>query len=78
MKKLKKKCVICGRKLKIMTKNKRGHYSGGNYFGRFELYKRYRNTGRYAKFGKMKVDIVEGIGKPKEVEYWECNKCFRK
>ena len=40
-----------------------------------------KGTGKYKKvgktrIGKMKVDVVKWTGKEKEVEYWECNKCY--
>lgn len=76
MKELKRKCVICGKKLKIVIKDDKGHYSGGHYFGRMKLYSKHRSTGKYTKLGDMKVGIVEGIGKPKEFEYWECDECY--
>lgn len=76
MKKLKKKCVVCGKKLKIVITDVKGHYTGGYYFGRMKFYKKHRNTGRTSKFGKFNARIVVGVGKPKEVEYWECSKCF--
>lgn len=77
VKELNRKCLVCGRKLKIIVKDKKGHYKGGHYFGKLELHKRYRSTGRHTKLGKMKVGIAEGIGKLKIVEYWECDKCFK-
>lgn len=76
MKKLKKRCVVCGKKLNIIIVDAKCHYTGGHYFGRMKLYKKYRDTGRFSKFGKFSANIVSGIGKPKEVEYWECEKCF--
>jgi len=80
MKKLKKKCVVCGKKLDITIIDAKGHYTGGYYFGRMKFYRKYRDTGRISKlgklFGKSGAKIVSGVGKPKEVEYWECGKCF--
>lgn len=77
MNELNKKCLVCGKKLSIIIKNRKGHYTGGHYFGKLELYKRYRSTKRSFKFGRMKFGIAEGVGKPKMVEYWECKKCYR-
>ena len=42
-----------------------------------------RSTGKYKKIGTSrlfgkKVEIVKWTGKEKEVEYWECNKCYEK
>ncbi len=53
-------------------------YAGGHYFGQFKLpikpgeYKKIGTT----KIGRIKADVVKWTGKEKEVEYWECNKCF--
>ncbi len=73
---LKRNCLACGAKINLVLKNK--IYTGGHYFGKFKLpikpgeYKKIKT----AKFGKSKFDVVKWTGKEKEVEYWECNKCF--
>jgi hypothetical protein len=76
-KKMNRKCAVCGKKIRI-TLYKDGHYINGNYFNKIKIpigkgeYKKIRTS---KLFGK-KVDIVKWNGKEKEVEYWECNKCF--
>ena len=71
MKEFKRKCLVCGKKLKVTIKGNEGHYKGGHYFGKLGLYKRYKSAGRHTEFGKMKFGIAEGVGKPEKVEYWE-------
>ncbi len=76
---LKRKCVVCGRSLKINILDNRGHYINGHYFGKFKI--PIKGTGEYKKVGvskifKKKVDIVEWTGKEKEFEYWECEECY--
>ncbi len=77
MKLFSRKCVVYGKKLKIIITDKKHHYTGGYYFGKIELYKKHRDTGKRSKIGKFTMNIVKGVGTPKVVEYWECEKCFR-
>lgn len=58
-----------------------GHYTGGHYFGKMKVP---IGKGRWKKVGATTIlkpiqkmtDIVEWSGKEKEVEYWECDKCY--
>ena len=77
MKKFNRKCVVCSKKLKIQITDRKGHYTGGYYFSKMELYKKHKDTGKQSKFGKITMKVVKGVGKPKLVEYWECNNCFK-
>jgi len=74
-----RKCVVCGKCVKINL-DKKGHYDNGHYFGKFKL--PLKGTGCYKKVGASKilgekVDVVKWTGKEKEVEYWECNRCCK-
>ena len=73
---LKRKCLICGKEIKIRL-NKDKTYSGGNYFGKIKLP---LGKGKYFRVGKTNllgkdIGVVKQNGKEKEVEYWECDKC---
>jgi hypothetical protein len=73
-----RKCVVCGKNIKIRILNKKGNYDGGHYFGKMKIPV---GKGKYKKVGttkllKKKVNVVNWTGKEKEVEYWECNKCY--
>lgn len=77
-KKIRRACLICGRKVNI-TIYEDGYYKNGHYFNKIKF--PVKGTGIYkkvgtTKLGKMKADIVKWTGKEKEVEYWECNKCY--
>lgn len=53
-------------------------YTNGHYFGKFKIPLKpgeYKKTGT-TKIGRSKADVVKWTGKQKEIEYWECNKCF--
>jgi len=72
-----RKCVVCGRSLKITLKDN-GEYSGGHYFGKIEIP---IGEGENKKVGTsnllgMEVDVVEWTGDYREEEYWECDDCF--
>lgn len=78
-KKIKRNCVICGKKMSIKI-DKQGKYNKGYYFGRMKL--PIKGTGKYVKtgtfrHGKLKGKVVKWTGKNKEIEYWECKKCFK-
>ena len=54
------------------------HYQGGYFFKRFKVpigKGEYEQTGT-SKFGRRKFNVVKWTGKEKEVEYWECEKCY--
>ena len=75
---IKRECLVCGKKLSIKVKENRT-YKGGYYFGKIKFSV---GKGKYKKVGKSKVlgkmsNIVKWTGKQKEVEYWECKKCFK-
>ena len=73
---MKRNCLVCGKKINVVLQGRK--YTDGHYFGKFKLpikpgeYKKIR----VAKFGKTKFDVVKWTGKEKEIEYWECDKCF--
>ena len=73
---MKRNCLVCGARINVALHKRK--YCGGHYFGRFKIplkpgkYKKVGTT----KIGKSKVDVVNWIGKEKEMEYWECDKCF--
>lgn len=76
--KLKRKCSVCGKNIKISI-DKRGRYDNAHYFGKIKI--PINGTGKYKKVRttrilKRKFDVVKWTGKEKEVEYWECNKCY--
>ena len=73
---IKRKCVVCSKNLNIKLYESR-HYKGGHYFGKMEFYNKYRKTGKMSKILGFRAGIIKGVGKPKLVEYWECDKCFR-
>ena len=79
MKKIKRKCVICGKQIIVEVKEN-GRYKNGHYFGKMNL--PVKNTGIYKKVGTTKLlgrksDVVKWSGLKKEIEYWECNKCYK-
>lgn len=76
--KISRKCLVCGKRMSIIV-NKDRHYHGGHYFNKLKI--PIKGTGKYRKVGKTKlgklmVDVVKWTGKEKEIEYWECNKCY--
>jgi|SRR3989338_1464750 len=78
MKKIKRKCIVCGKNLTINL-GKNGHYDNGRYFGKIKL--TIKGTGEYKKIGTAKplgksVNIVKWTGKKRKIEDWECNKCY--
>ncbi len=64
---LKRTCAVCGKEIKVIIYKDRS-YRGGHYFGKMEIPIR---KGKYKK-----VDVVDWTGEKKEVEYWECSKCY--
>jgi len=78
VKKITRKCSICGKRMKI-TVYEDGYYRNGHYFGKLKLpikgTGKYKKTGTSQIFGK-KIDVVEWNGKEKEIEYWECDACY--
>src|SRR3989338_6738851 len=73
---MERKCLVCGAKINVKRRSRT--YAGCHYFGKFKLPLK---PGKYKKIGNMKIgrtkaDVVKWTGKEKEVEYWECNKCF--
>lgn len=74
--KMKRKCLVCGREINLILHSSK--YNNGHYFGKFKLPIKpgeYKKVGT-VKLGRIKADVVKWTGKEKEVEYWECNKCF--
>ncbi|HIH21342.1 MAG: hypothetical protein J4478_01695 [Candidatus Diapherotrites archaeon] len=78
LKKIKRKCLVCGRKISIVV-HKGGVYDKGHYFGDFEIpiegTGRHKKAGTFRLFGK-KYQLVKWTGKERKVEYWECEKCY--
>lgn len=80
MRSLVRRCSVCGEKMKIKL-NKDKTYFGGNYFGKMKVP---IGKGEWKKVGtstilksiQKRTDVVKWTGKEKEVEYWECNKCY--
>jgi len=73
-----RKCVICGKMLSIKIKES-GKYDKGHYFGKMKYpvgKGTYKVVGKTRLFGKLS-DVIKWIGKEKEFEYWECEKCFK-
>lgn len=69
-------CSVCGKTINVILNGKK--YTNGHYFGKFKLPLKpgkYKKVGTI-KIGRSKIDVVKWTGKEKEVEYWECNKCF--
>jgi len=76
MRKIKRECLICGKKI-IVNLMKNGNYSGGHYFGKIGT--RLIGSGKvlkYAKIGKHKYPVVDMKLGGRKIEYWECNECF--
>lgn len=78
LRKIKSKCSICGKVIKINI-NKKGKYCNGYYFGVMGM--PIKGTGEYkkvgtAKFLNKKIKVVKWTGKERDIEYWECNKCY--
>lgn len=74
-----RKCAVCGKRIRINV-DKKGHYSDGQYFGKTRIpigKGKWAKVGTSALLGK-KVNVVKWTGKEKEIEYWECNKCYEK
>ena len=67
-KKMKRKCLVCGKELNILLHDQK--YSGGHYFGKFKLplkpgkYRKIKTT----KIGKITADVVKWTGKEKEMQ----------
>ena len=72
-----RKCLVCGKRIRIIL-YKDGFYRNGHYFRKMKIpigqdgYKKIKTT---RLFGKN-IDVVKWTGKEKEIEYWECNKCY--
>ncbi len=78
MKTIKRKCLVCAKNLKIGIYDDK-QYHGGHYFNKFKLpigKGEYKKTSKSKLFGKT-VDVVKWTGKEKEIEYWECEKCYK-
>lgn len=82
LKKLAKKCLVCGKDIKVIIYQDHS-YRGGHYFGKIPIHKkgeldRAMKAGtRKVRIGKMVVNILEKDLKPyKYREYWECPKCY--
>jgi len=74
---MERQCGVCGKNLSIILKED-GSYSGGYYFGKIKLP---TGKGEYINMGKKKIldsefEVVKWTGEHKEIEYWECDKCY--
>ena len=78
--KINRKCIVCGKDLEIMV-DKDGTYHGGHYFGKLNLpvgKGKNKIVGESDIFGeRKKVKLFEWTGKTEEIEYWECDNCFK-
>lgn len=75
--KIKRRCVVCGAEIRSKV-NEKGVYDNGHYFGEAKIpvgKGDYKKVGVFKRSNK-KYDVVKWTGKEKEMEYWECNKCF--
>ena len=72
-----RKCLVCGKKIRVIV-YKDKFYTGAHYFRKMKIpigpgeYKKVKTT---KLFGK-KINVVKWVGKEKNIEYWECNKCY--
>lgn len=81
-KRLSKRCVVCGKGMRVFHYAD-GAYRGGHYFGEIPLYSK-KEMGKAAKSGTHKVkiggwtmDVMNYDPKPYgHTEYWECPKCY--
>jgi len=81
MRNLKRRCVVCGKRLNIKL-NRDRTYAGGQYFGKMKIP---IGKGKWKKVGisailkpiQERTNVVKWTGKEREVEYWECNKCYK-
>lgn len=77
-----RKCLVCGKKLKIRLNEDRT-YVGGYYFGEIKLP---IGKGNWKKVGEIdtlkpvqdRTDIVKWSGREEGIEYWECDRCYKK
>jgi transcription elongation factor Elf1 len=67
-----RKCSVCGKRLAIKINKRR--YTGGYYFGKININPKSENW--YDLRGRLVKVKVKGE-KPKLVEYWECEECYK-
>lgn len=80
--KLVRNCLVCNKKLHISLTKDRKIPKRFYYFGKTKLPV---GKGIWKKIGKStalrpfidKVTIARWTGKEKEIEYWECGRCFK-
>ena len=79
---LEKKCVCCGKNVKIILYSK-NNYRGGHYFDKIPLHTKSElrlalKAGSHKKvFGKTELLVLNQDPKPYAyAEYWECPKCY--
>ncbi len=76
--KIKKECLVCGKKAVINVDDETRKYDKWHYFGEVELpvgEGENVKVGEYDLLGRT-IDVVEWTGKKEKVEYWECDKCY--
>ena len=73
-----RRCVVCGKRIRIILYAD-GFYRNGHYFRKMKVpigKGEYKKVGTSKLFGKN-VNVVKWTGKEKEVEYWECEACYK-
>ena len=77
MRKITRKCLACGENIRTSI-YPNGYYNNGHYFGKLKYpigKGEHKQVGKI-KLGRKNYPVVKWTGKQKEVEYWECSKCF--
>ena len=73
---LKKECLCCGKDIKVIVYDK-DNYRGGHYFGKIAVYRKNAKYKVVGKFPGRDWKVIDYLEKPyKQVEYWECPKCY--
>lgn len=75
--KIKRKCVGCGKYITVQLKGKKP--LNAHYFGIVKVpvgKGEYIKTGKTIMIGKIEVGESRWTGKMREVEWWECEKCY--
>ena len=81
-KRLSKKCLCCGREVRVIVYSK-SDYRGGHFFGKLPLTtkaedkKSFEAGTHIEKIGDFEMNVLNIDPKPYAfVEYWECPKCY--
>jgi hypothetical protein len=71
-----RKCLVCGKKLKIKL-YEGGSYKGGEYFGKLRpALKIAKKPLKYTTILGRRCPVTRVLKYGKEVEYWECKNCY--